>query len=113
MAKYLIDANLPYHFILWNKPDIVHVRDLDDTWSDELIWEYAKQNNFIIVTKDSDFSIKVLHKGTPPKVIHLKFGNLKMKDFHSKLYSIWGEIEKSIEENSMVNVYLDRIEAIK
>jgi len=36
-----------------------------------------------------------------------------MKDFHSKLYNIWEEIEKCIEENSMVNVYLDRIEAIK
>lgn len=63
MAKYLIDANLPYHFILWNKPGIVHVRDLDDTWSDERIWEYARQNDFIIVTKDADFSIKVLHRG--------------------------------------------------
>ncbi len=40
-------------------------------------------------------------------------GNLKMKDFHSKLYAIWDEIEISITENSMVNVYLDHIEAIK
>ena len=113
MAKYLIDANLPYYFILWKRPDIVHVRNLDDTWSDERIWEYARLNNMIIVTKDADFSIKALHKGTPPKVIHIKFGNLKMRDFHSKLYQIWDEIEKSIEESSMVNVYSDRIEAIK
>lgn len=28
-------------------------------------------------------------------------------------YHIWEEIEKSIEKNSMVNVYLDHIEAIK
>jgi len=37
MAKFLIDANLPYHFSLWNSVDFIHVADIDDTWSDEVI----------------------------------------------------------------------------
>jgi len=45
VAKYLIDANLPYYFGLWNTPDFTHVRDIDDTLSDEQIWVYARQND--------------------------------------------------------------------
>jgi len=39
MAKYLIDANLPYYFNLWNNPDFIHVKDLNDSWTDEKIWK--------------------------------------------------------------------------
>jgi predicted nuclease of predicted toxin-antitoxin system len=79
MPRYLIDANLPCYFGLWKKPDYIHVKDLNDSWSDEIIWKYALDNNLTIITKDADFSLKVLYKGSPPKVIHLKFGNLKIK----------------------------------
>lgn len=113
MAKYLIDANLPYYFILWNNEDYIHVRDLDDTWSDDAIWHYALDNNLVIVTKDADFSTKVLAKGAPPKVVHFKFGNLRMRDFHKLLIKLWPEIEGTIAENSLVNIFQDRIEVIK
>lgn len=36
MAQFLIDANLPYYFGLWNNPDYIHVLDIDDTWSDDI-----------------------------------------------------------------------------
>jgi predicted nuclease of predicted toxin-antitoxin system len=113
MAKYLIDANLPYYFKLWNNQDYIHVRDLDDTWTDEKIWQYAKENDLIIITKDVDFSTRVLFLGTPPKVIHIKFGNLKMNDFHDLLVKIWPEIEITIEQNNLINIFSDRIEIIK
>jgi len=113
MAKYLIDANLPYYFGLWNNTDYIHVKDLDDSWSDETIWDYAKQHDLVIITKDADFSLKVLYKGTPPKVIHFKFGNLKIRDLHGIILKIWDDIEKNLNEHSLINVYLDRIESIK
>ncbi len=113
MAKYLIDANLPYYFELWNNPDCIHVKDLNDSWSDEVIWQYALDNNLTIITKDADFSTKVLFKGAPPKVIHLKFGNLRIKEFHNLISKIWIDIEVLIEDNSLINVYFDRIESIK
>ncbi len=113
MAKYLIDANLPYYFELWNNPDFIHVKDLNDSWSDEVIWQYALDNNLTIITKDADFSTKVLFKGAPPKVIHLKFGNLRIKEFHNLISKIWIDIEVLIEDNSLINVYFDRIESIK
>jgi predicted nuclease of predicted toxin-antitoxin system len=113
VAKYLIDANLPYYFELWNNPYFIHVKDIDDSLSDEQIWDFAKQNDLIIVSKDADFSLKVLIKGPPPKVIHLKFGNLKMSAFHDIISKIWTEIEVKIEDHSLINVFIDRIESIK
>lgn len=113
MSKYLIDVNLPYYFGLWNNSDFLHVKDLDDTWSDDKVWQYARDNNLIILTKDSDFSTRVLYKGTPPKVVHFKFGNLRMNDFHSLITKIWPSIEESIIDNNLLNIYLDRIEIIK
>lgn len=97
MAKFLIDANLPYYFNLWNNSDYIHVKDLDDEWSDDIIWNYAKDTGLIIVTKDSDFSIKSLTKGSPPKVIHLKFGNIKMNKFYDVISKVWPTIKEEIE----------------
>lgn len=42
---------------------------------DRQVWEYAKQEGYILVTQDSDFyDLSALH-GHPPKVIWLKCGN--------------------------------------
>ncbi len=113
MAKYLVDANLPYYFGLWNNSEFIHVKDLNDSWSDEVIWQYALENNLIIITKDADFSTKVMFKGAPPRVVHLKFGNLRIKEFHNLISKIWIDIEILIVDNSLINVYFDRIESIK
>ncbi|MBC8321736.1 MAG: DUF5615 family PIN-like protein [Bacteroidetes bacterium] len=56
MGKFLIDANLPYHFSLWNNDNFIHVADLDDSLSDEVIWEYAKISSLTIISKDSETS---------------------------------------------------------
>jgi predicted nuclease of predicted toxin-antitoxin system len=110
---FLIDANLPYNFDLWNNPRFVHVNDLNDTWTDEEIWEYAKKNDLIIISKDTDFSNKIIIKSPPPKVIHLRVGNLKIKDFHKFLHDIWPTLEKKIKKFKLIRVYKDKIEGIK
>ena len=85
MPGYLIDVNLPYYFNLWRGSDYLHVRDLDDEWLDTRIWSYAKQQSLTIVSKDADFSAKVLVEVPPPRVIHIRFGNLKMRQFHARI----------------------------
>jgi predicted nuclease of predicted toxin-antitoxin system len=81
MAKYLIDVNLPYRFSLWKGNDYIHQTDLGDEWTDAQIWNFAKENNLTIITKDCDFSNRIIFHEPPPKVIHIRFGNMKMKDF--------------------------------
>ena len=43
--------------------------------SDDKVWDYAGENGFAIVTKDSDFSELSVLRGGPPKVIWLRIGN--------------------------------------
>ena len=44
--------------------------------SDLEILEFAKHNNFTIVTQDSDFNDLNILKGFPPKVIWIRTGNI-------------------------------------
>jgi len=47
--------------------------------SDHMIFEYARKNNFTIVTFDADFIDINTLRGTPPKIIWLNTGNLTTK----------------------------------
>ena len=113
MPKYIIDVNLPYFFNLWNSEDYIHQLDVNPKASDKSIWEYAKENNLTVITKDSDFSNRILISSPPPKIIHIKLGNKKMSEFHSRINSIWSEVLEMNEKHKLVNVYDDRIEGIQ
>jgi predicted nuclease of predicted toxin-antitoxin system len=113
MAIFIIDINLPYYFGLWNSPDFVHVRDLNFKWSDEEIWKYSKENDLTIISKDVDFSNKIFLNVPPPKVIHIQFGNLKAKVFHKVMTEFWNKILELNANHKLVNVFIDRIEAIE
>ena len=43
--------------------------------TDQDIWNYARENEFIIETNDEDFLDMVNLKGFPPKVLLLRTGN--------------------------------------
>ena len=108
MGRYLIDVNLPYFFSLWHGPDYTHVKDLDDEWTDDQIWRYAKTGNLTIVSKDADFSPRALLE-SPPRVIHIRLGNLKMRDFHQRISAVC-ELSARCR---IVHVFVDRIEGIE
>ncbi len=112
MYRFLIDENLPYYFNLWNNKDCIHVHDLVDIKTDEDIWQFTRENNLVIITKDADFSNKILYNHPPPKVVHLKIGNMKMKEFHSFLNKVWPAILKELENSKLINVFPDRIESL-
>jgi predicted nuclease of predicted toxin-antitoxin system len=62
-------------------PGSAHVRDCDlKGSSDDAIWEYARANNFTILSKDSDFYQRSLLFGPPPKLIWLRIGNCTRDD---------------------------------
>ena len=113
MRKYIIDVNLPYYFNVWKTEEYIHQMDIDPKAKDKQIWEYAKQNNLTIITKDSDFSNRILVSLPPPKIIHIKFGNLKMKEFHSLIINNWVEVLELSKGNKLVNVYKDSLEGIE
>ncbi|NIJ51602.1 DUF5615 family PIN-like protein [Dyadobacter arcticus] len=89
MPKYLIDVNLPYHCSLWNSDQFIHQKDLNDEWLDSQIWNYALINNLTILTRDSDFSIRISTSSPPPRVVHFQLGNIKAADLFKLLYKNW------------------------
>ncbi|KKQ88329.1 MAG: hypothetical protein UT11_C0034G0005 [Berkelbacteria bacterium GW2011_GWA2_38_9] len=60
--------------------------------SDLEIWNYARDNDFIIVTQDSDFFEKSLIFGFPPKVIWLRSANTSTKNIRLLLVKFYREI---------------------
>ena len=42
---------------------------------DPIIWDYAKDNDFMLVSKDADMHDLSLVFGNPPKVVWLRLGN--------------------------------------
>ena len=75
--------------------------------------EFARARFLAIVTKDTDFSDRILLSQPPPWVVHLRIGNLRRTDFHAFLTRVWPQIEALLPAHKLVNVYLDRIEAVR
>ncbi|MBI1299912.1 hypothetical protein GC175_33725 [bacterium] len=92
---------------------VEHVTDLGASLSDTEIWEYPKTNDLVIVTKDADFSDRIITASPPPRVIHLRFGNVRKRDFHAFLSRAWPTIEALIETHKLVNVYLHSLESVE
>ena len=75
--KLLFDENLSFRLveaITQLFPGSIHITrtSLARGASDRAIWEYAGQNDFAIVTADSDFVTLANALGHPPKIIHLE-----------------------------------------
>ena len=77
--KLLLDENLSDRIvdkIIDLYPDSQHVKTLGLINTDDaIIWEFAKINSFVIISKDSDFHQRSLLYGHPPKFIYLRIGN--------------------------------------
>jgi len=57
-------------------PGSQHVSELNlTTEDDEVVWKYAADHGFAILSKDSDFFHRALLRGHPPKFIHVRVGN--------------------------------------
>jgi predicted nuclease of predicted toxin-antitoxin system len=56
--------------------DLAHVRDFAlERADDTTVWNFAKDNGFAIVSKDSAFHQRSLVFGHPPKVVWPRLGN--------------------------------------
>ena len=109
--KYLIDVNLPYYFSFWNNPKYIHQLDIERTAKDSDIWSYASDRGMTILTKDSDFSNRILISSPPPRVIHFRVGNIALKSFHSLVARVWNEATELSETYKLVVIFNDKIEA--
>jgi predicted nuclease of predicted toxin-antitoxin system len=60
---------------------------------DSRVWEYAKNGDFTIVSRDADFPERAILLGSPPKVIWIRRGNCSTADIARMLRDGVAEIE--------------------
>jgi predicted nuclease of predicted toxin-antitoxin system len=103
--KLLLDNNLSPRLKAALKQvnaSIEHVSEVGlVTSSDEEVWNYAKEHNYTIVTKDSDFNDLSVWRGFPPKVVWLRLGNCSTEQIVSLIKS-----QQTIIEHFIVDAEL-------
>lgn len=74
--------------------------------SDSEIWQYARDNGFVIVSRDSDFQERSLVSGHPPQIIWLKIRNCTKTVVLNILLEHHNEIELALSAHHLTCVEL-------
>ena len=67
---------------------------------DKQIWEFAKLNDYTIVTQDSDFNDLNILFGFPPKIIWVRTGNLKTLALLNIFINYHDDLDKFINDSN-------------
>jgi predicted nuclease of predicted toxin-antitoxin system len=93
----LFDQNISFRIVrLLEKvyPGCKHVKEVGlQNLTDSEIWEFAKNNDFTIVTFDADFYDFAVIKGIPPKIIWFRTGNTSTLNISRLLIENRNQIE--------------------
>lgn len=100
MKGFLLDENLPARLLFSPSLPIVPLSTVGDQPADSQIWEFARRHELVIVSKDADFSDRIIIRTPPPWVVHIRFGNLRKKEFHTLLARVWPQIETLLKSIS-------------
>jgi len=109
----LLDENIPKRASFVTILPVYHATDLGQSASDSAIWQHARDNELVIVTKDADFSHRIMLAKPPPWVVHLRFGNMRKNDYVTRLAQLWPQVEMLLPGHKLINVFSDSIEAIQ
>jgi len=101
--KVWIDANLPPSIALWMTEELkVDASSAERlgllTASDNEIFENAREQDAVIVTKDADFVELVNRHGPPPRVVWLSCGNTTNSRLKQILAAQWVQVAELIRE---------------
>lgn len=103
--KLLLDENLSRRMVAVLEPAFpgtaqVAVLGMERA-SDREIWQFARDQGFVIVTKDSDFHELSLLHGAPPKVIWLQTGNQPWRGIAETLLNLRETIETLLADKDI------------
>jgi predicted nuclease of predicted toxin-antitoxin system len=111
-VKAPLDLNLSFRLVDVLLPRFSgsrHVGDFGLTGDDdERIWNLAKEEGFVIVTKDNDFLARALVRGHPPRVVHICVGNSSTQEIAELLAARSLEIERFVTDNRQSVVMVRR-----
>ena len=101
--KLLFDQNLSHKLarrLADLFPDSTHVREVGLKEAvDPVVWDHAKQQVFMIVSKDADFHQRSFLFGFPPKVVWVQLGNCTTADVERVIRKNFATIKDFYEDN--------------
>ncbi len=103
--KLLFDQNLSRklsHRLAELFPESSHVQlhGLADK-TDTEIWEFAKANDFCIVTQDADFAERSRLYGSPPKIVWLRCGNATTRETETLIRAGSEAIQELLNDSTL------------
>jgi len=110
--RFLIDENLPHQLGQILRINSLHATRLSEQPTDTELWNYAKDNDLIILTKDTDFFDRLLLNGPPPKVIWVRLGNIRKQQLIETLAQRWPDITRLIALHDLVQVHPSHTETM-
>ena len=82
--RFLVDAQLPpalVRSLVTEGHEAWHVADCGlQSASDHLIWTFAVENRYIIITKDEDFARRRAVRADGPQIVWLRLPNARRRD---------------------------------
>ena len=95
MNGFLFDENLPRRLRFTPSRPVTWATTLGPSATDDLVWQVARDDGLAVVTKDADFSDRIMASFPPPWVVHLRFGNLRRAEYHAFLARAWPAVESA------------------
>ncbi len=104
--KFLVDNQLPpalVRFLRTRGHDAIHVADANlDSATDLQIWNFASENDSVIISKDEDF----LHLSTSnqpgPAFVWVRLGNCRTDALLAAFESVLLELVKSLDAGDRI-----------
>jgi predicted nuclease of predicted toxin-antitoxin system len=113
-VKLLFDENVSYRLaeVLSDVyPESSHVRTVGLLgMEDRRVWEFARNQGFVIVSKDTDFRERAYVEGAPPKVVWLDIGNAGTKAVELLLRREYERVERFVESKESAVLILSLIQ---
>ena len=96
--KLLFDENPSFRLAMTLAdlfPGSTHVEDVGlEESSEDVLWRYAVDHGYVIVTKDADFAYRSLVERAPPKVVWIRRGNCSTRQIESLLRERHGDLQE-------------------
>ena len=107
--RILIDMNLSpqwKEYLRNHSIDAVHWSEVGTGKEpDSVIMEYARVNNFVLLSHDLDFGALLAHSNEKgPSVIQVRLHNIVPKQFGKELVEILKQTEESLKEGVLIVV---------
>ncbi len=103
--KLLFDQNISHRILdklpeLFKESSSVKKEGLINE-TDKIIWEFAKREGFVIVTRDSDFTDLNALYGFPLKIVWIRSGNLRTDDIADLLIRNIDAIQDFLKDENL------------